>query len=109
MYVQVLITKQLGLLFGGERVLRSADLLLQGTDHSSREATSGVHIWQTSLFARGWSAPVGEAADQGCSCWPTACWQMCSSDSGQTAMLHNLKWHQNSNKYTINRCVWSVF
>lgn len=61
MYVQICVIKQLGLLFGGERVLRSAD-------HGSREGTSGVHIWQTSLFARGWSVPVGEAADQGCSC-----------------------------------------
>lgn len=78
-----LIIKQLGLLFGGERVLRS-------TDQSSTQATSGVHIWQTSLFARGWSVLVGEAADQGCSCWPTTNWQRCSSDSVQTAMLHNL-------------------
>lgn len=76
MYVQTYIIKQLGLLFGGERVCS--------------EGTSGVHIWQTNPFARGWFVSVGEAADRGCSCWVTARWWRCSSDSGQTAMLHNL-------------------
>lgn len=66
-YVQILIIKQLGLLFGGDGVLR-------GTDQSLREATSGVRIWQTNLFGREWSVAAGAAADQGCSCWPTACW-----------------------------------
>lgn len=82
MYAQIYIIKQLGLLFGGES--------LRSTGQSSRQGTSGVHIWQTSPFARGWTGPAAGAADPACSCWSLACWERCSSDSGLTAMLHNL-------------------
>lgn len=54
------------------------------------EATNGVRIWQTSLFGRECSVVAGEDADWTCFCWLWVRWQRGSSDSDQTAMLHNL-------------------
>lgn len=65
--------------------------LLQCTDQSSVEATSGVRIWLTSPFARGWCAQVGEGGTRWGTCWPWMHWRQCSADSSQTATLHNLK------------------